>query len=478
VNPYPHKYDFGSSVCEIRAKAEDHLPDGEVSTVGRVMAIRSHGGMTFIDLLDDGSKLQCQLRMDLLGRQRYDFFSIYVERGDFIGVAGRLFYTKMGELTLEARRFELLSKALYDLPGQWYGLKDVETRYRKRYLDLLMNGGVREVFKTRSSVAAGIREFLSGRGFLEVETPLIQEYYGGATARPFTTHVNYIDETRYLQISPELYLKRLVIGGYNRVYTISRNFRNEEIDVTHNPEFTTMEAYQAYADYNDIMELTEDMFASVAEKTLGTLRFEYDGLEIDLNPPWRRTTMYEALGELAGLQVTDMDDDEMAGTLKKADPDNYSKLMARAGYNRGLFIAQLFDHFCQGRLKQPTFVIDYPRETVPLCKPHRLRPELIERFELFISGMEMANAYTELNDPLLQHELFLEEAKRGGGGDPEAHPYDADFVEALRYGMPPSGGLGVGIDRLVMLLTGKTSIKEVILFPMMRRLTRGSDSLI
>lgn len=478
MNPYPHKYDFGSAVCEIRAKEEDRLPDGEVSTVGRVMAIRRHGGMTFIDLLDDGFKLQCQLRMDLLGRQRYDFFSRYVDRGDFMGVAGRLFYTGMGELTLEARRFELLSKALYDLPGQWYGLKDVETRYRKRYLDLLMNGGVREVFKTRSKVVAGIREFLSGRGFLEVETPLIQEYYGGATARPFTTHVNYLDETRYLQISPELYLKRLVIGGYNRVYTISKNFRNEEIDVTHNPEFTTIEVYQAYADYNDIMELTEDMFAFVTEKTLGTLRFEYDGLEIDLNPPWRRISMYETLKELAGLKVTDMDDGEVAGTLRRADPDNYSKLMARAGYNRGLFIAQLFDHFCQGRLTQPTFVIDYPRETVPLCKSHRLRPELIERFELFISGMEMANAYTELNDPLLQYELFLEEAERGGGGDSEAHPYDADFVEALRYGMPPTGGLGVGIDRLVMLLTGKTSIKEVILFPMMRRLSQGSDSLI
>jgi lysyl-tRNA synthetase class 2 len=224
--------------------------------------------------------------------------------------------------------------------------------------------------------------------------------------------------------------------------------------------------------------LTEDIFASVAEKTLGTLRFEYDGLEIDMNPPWRRMTMYEALGELAGLEVTDMDDDEVAGILRRADLDNYSKFMARVGYNRGFFIAQLFDHFCQGRLIQPTFVIDYPRETVPLCKPHRLRPELIERFELFISGMEMANAYTELNDPLLQHKLFMEEAERGGGGDSEAHIFDVDFVEALRYGMPPTGGLGVGIDRLVMLLTGKTSIKEVILFPMMRRLSWGSDSLI
>jgi lysyl-tRNA synthetase class 2 len=456
-------------VKEIRklASARD-LPKDEVSTVGQVMAVRRHGKTTFIDVHDEDARLQCQIRLDVVGSERYDFFRRYVERGDFLGASGGLFHTRMGELTLQVGSYTILAKALYDLPRAWFGLKDVETRYRQRYLDLLLNPEVRELFTTRSKIVNGIREFLTRRGFLEVETPLIQEHYGGAAARPFTTHVNDLDETRFLQISPELHLKRLIVGGFNRVFTVSKNFRNEEIDATHNPEFTMMEAYQAYADYNDVMGLTEGLFTALASEVWGSLKGEYDGVEVDLTPPWRRLTMYDALREYAGLDVVGMSDEDIRGALRESDPENYERLSAR-GCGRGLFIAQLFDLLCQDELAQPTFVIDYPRETVPLCKIHRGDPDLIERFELFVAGMEMANAYTELNDPILQERLFLDE-ERAGKGDEKAHPIDADFVEAMRYGMPPTGGLGVGIDRLVMLLTGQTSIKEVILFPMMRRL--------
>ena len=458
---------------EIRrlASAGD-LSQGGVSTAGRVTAVRRHGKTAFFDVHDEGSRLQCQIRWDVVGSEGYDFFARFVERGDFLGVSGGLFRTRMGELTLQVEEFTILSKALYDMPRTWFGLKDVETRYRQRYLDLLLNPAVRGLFAARNRVISGMRGFLAGRGFLEVETPVIQERYGGATARPFTTHVNDLGETRYLQISPELYLKRLLVGGLNRVFTVCKNFRNEEIDATHNPEFTMMEAYQAYADYNDIMDLTQDLIAALALEAWGSLRGEYDGVEMDLTPPWRRLTMYEALEEHAGLDVTGMSDEEIREALRVNDPENHDRLTARGGYNRGLFVAQLFDHFCQDRLVQPTFVTDYPRETVPLCKIHREDPDLIERFELFIAGMEMANAYTELNDPILQERLFREETERAGRGDGDAHPCDMDYVEALRYGMPPAGGLGLGVDRLVMLLTGQTSIKEVILFPMMRRLDR------
>ena len=474
VDPYPPSFDLTHTVREIKASAgSGSVTEGAVSTAGRVMAIRRHGGMTFVDLHDDGHKLQCQLRVDVVGEEGYDFLRRYVERGDFLGVSGGLFYTRMGELTVQAEGFAILSKALYDLPGSWYGLSRVETRYRQRYLDLLLNPDVRDLFVIRGRVISGLRAFLDARGFLEVETPLIQEAYGGATARPFTTRVNYLDETRYLQISPELYLKRLTIGGYNRVYTICKNFRNEEIDVTHNPEFTMMECYQAYADYTDIMELTEAMVSTLATEIHGSTVVRYNGARIDLTPPWRRVTMYDALRETAGIDVSGMGDDEVQEFLMDCDPDNYGELMARRGYNRGLFIAQLFDRLCQGSMIQPTFVTDYPKETVPLCKAHRGDPDLIERFELFISGMEVANAYTELNDPVLQQRLFQEEMRRAEEGDAEAHPYDEGFLEALRYGMPPTGGLGVGIDRLVMLLTDNTSIKETILFPMMRRREGG-----
>jgi len=449
---------------------ETGIAEGEQTTVGRVNAIREHGKAVFVDIIDGESKIQLHFRYDVIGEESWNFFRNYIERGDFIGVKGTIFRTRRGELSIEVKDYTLLSKALYDPPVEWFGLKDVETRYRQRYLDLLLNGEVREIFRRRTRIIKKVREFLDDRDFLEVDTPVIQEFYGGATARPFTTHVNYLDENRYMQISPELYLKRLVVGGLNRVYTVCKNFRNEEIDVTHNPEFSMMECYQAYADYSDMMDLTEDLFVYVAEDQWGGLKGKWQGEEIDLTPPWRRLSMYDALKENADLDVESMSDDEIKNTLAEVDRQNYDKMMIRGGYVRGLFIAQLFDHYCQDKLVQPTFITDYPRETAPLCKLHREKPGIIERFELFICGTELGNAYTELNDPILQAELFEEEMKRAAKGADEVHPNDTDFIEAMRNGMPPTGGLGVGIDRMVMLMTDNLSIKEVILFPMMRRL--------
>jgi len=449
---------------------ETGIAEGEQTTVGRVNAIREHGKAVFMDIVDGESKIQLHFRYDVVGEESWNFFRNYIERGDFIGVKGTIFRTRRGELSIEVKDYTLLSKALYEPPVEWFGLKDVETRYRQRYLDLLLNGEVREIFRRRTRIIKKVREFLDDRDFLEVDTPVIQEFYGGATARPFTTHVNYLDENRYMQISPELYLKRLVVGGLNRVYTVCKNFRNEEIDVTHNPEFSMMECYQAYADYSDMMDLTEDLFVYVAEDQWGGLKGKWQGEEIDLTPPWRRLSMYDALKEYADLDVECMSDDEIKNALAEVDRQNYDKMIIRGGYVRGLFIAQLFDHYCQDKLVQPTFITDYPRETVPLCKLHREKPGIIERFELFICGTELGNAYTELNDPILQAELFEEEMKRAEMGADEVHPNDTDFIEAMRNGMPPTGGLGVGIDRMVMLMTDNLSIKEVILFPMMRRL--------
>jgi len=463
VDPYPHVFRLTHTIEQILSTVESSgLPEEPIATAGRIYAIRPHGGTTFLDIKDDGNKIQCQLRRDKLGLSPYNHFKEYVERGDIIGVSGPLFYTKRGELTLQTEKAAMLCEVLYDLPRTWFGLKDVETRYRQRHFDLLLNEEVRTLFITRSKIISTIRGYFDRNGFLEVETPVIQPSYGGANAKAFRTHINALDENWYLQISPELYLKRLVIGGYNKVYTICKNFRNESIDVRHNPEFSMLEAYQAYADYTDMMKLIEDLISTTASKILESPKIDLNGTEIDLTPPWQVMTMYEALDRLAGLKIKQMDDTEIQSILHQAD------LEVPGGYNRGLAIAKVFEHYCEDHLTQPTFITDYPKETVPLCKTHRSAPELIERFELYIYRMEMANAYTELNDPIIQEQLFKQEAERRDLGDEQAHPYDADFVEALRYGMPPTGGLGIGIDRLVMILTGEASIKEVILFPMMK----------
>ncbi len=456
INPYPHKFQITKEIPQIKKDNSNEIVDDEVSTAGRVMAIRGHGKMSFIDIFD-GEKIQCCFRVNELG-DKYDLFKKFVTRGDFVGVKGTLFVTKAGELTIMVKDFQILSKALYNLPSTWYGLKDVDIRYRLRNLDMILNDDVRKTFILRGKIISSIREYLNSMGFVELETPTLQPIYGGANAKPFKTYVNDLKEHWYLSISPELYLKRLIMGGISKVYNISKNFRNESIDSHHNPEFTSIEIYQAYADYNDMMVLTENIISNVAKKVFGTTKFKYGDHEIDLSTPWKRITMFDALKN-EGYDVEQMSDEKIQSLLEKEIP---------GGYNRGLAIAKLFEQFCESKLIQPTFITDHPKETSPLCKIHRKDPRLIERFELYIGGMELANAYTELNDPIEQDKLFKEETKRRVLGDEEAQQYDKDFIEAMRYGMPPTGGLGIGIDRLVMILTGKTTIKEVIPFPMTR----------
>jgi len=459
INPFPHKFNITQSIPKIVSENSKKIKfTKKISTAGRIMGIRGHGKIAFVDLVDDGVKLQCCLRVNELG-DKYKIFKKYVSRGDFLGVTGTLFVTKAGELTIMSEDFKILSKALYDLPSSWYGLKDVDTRYRLRNLDMILNESVRKTFITRSKIISRIREFLNKLGFVEIETPILQPIYGGANAKPFKTHVNFLNEDWYMSISPELYLKKLIMGGIDKVYEIEKNFRNESVDTKHNPEFTSLEIYQSYADYNDMMDLTENIIVDVAKNVLGKLKFKYGKYEIDFTSPWKRISMIDALKE-NGYDVEKMSDDEIKSLLEKEIP---------GGYNRGLAIAQLFEQFCEDKLIQPTFVIDHPKETTPLCKIHRKDPRLIERFELYIAGMELANAYTELNDPILQDKFFLEETKRRTLGDEEAQQYDKNFIESMRYGMPPTGGLGIGIDRLIMILTGNTSIKEVIPFPMIKK---------
>ncbi|MGC9071829.1 MAG: lysine--tRNA ligase [Acidilobus sp.] len=469
VNPYPHKYQLTYTIAELRrlaAQRQDkpHEPFlTGVSTAGRVANVRRHGKASFVDIFDEGERLQLYLRVNELG-DRYNDFLYFVGRGDVIGVTGDLFYTMKGELSLLVKDYQLLAKALIE-PPDWTKLTS-EFRYAHRYVDFLYNGQARRIMEIRFSAIREIRQYLYSRGFVEVETPVLQPVYGGALAKPFMTHVNALGEDWYLRISLELYLKRFIVGGFNRVFEIGKVFRNEDIDVTHNPEFTMLELYWAYADYNDVMDLTEDMIRTVTKNVLGSTEIRYpmpDGttVEIDLGPRFRRVTMYDALSEALGKNVERVSDEGLKAELDKLG------LVPRGGvYSRGLMIEKLFDKLVSPKLSQPTFILDYPIETTPLCKPHRTKPGLVERFELYIAGMELANAYTELNDPVLQDQLFREEQEMRERGDLEAHPYDVDFVRALSYGMPPTGGLGIGIDRLVMLLSGVNSIKEVLPFPM------------
>ncbi len=478
VNPYPHKFQLTHTIAELRRLAS-HRPDKPhepfltgVSTAGRVANIRRHGRASFVDIFDEGERIQLYLRVNDLG-DRYEDFLRYVGRGDIIGVRGDLFYTMKGELSILVRDYQLLAKALVE-PPDWTKLTP-EFRYAHRYVDFLYNDEARRLMELRFNVIREVRQYLYSKGFMEVETPILQPVYGGALARPFTTRVNALDEEWYLRISLELYLKRFIVGGFNKVFEIGKVFRNEDIDVTHNPEFTMLELYWAYADYNDVMDLTEDMVRTVAMNVLGSATVNVllpggDSAEVDLGQRFRRATMFELLSQELGRDLEQVSDEEMRALL-----DRYG-LVPRGGvYSRGLMIEKLFDKLVAPRLIQPTFVTDYPIETTPLCKPHRSKPGLVERFELYVGGVELANAYTELNDPVLQDQLFREEQEMRKRGDQEAHPYDVDFVRALSYGMPPTGGLGVGIDRLIMMLAGVNSIKEVLPFPMVSRRTIQGD---
>jgi lysyl-tRNA synthetase, class II len=464
INPYPARCLRKQEIAHVL-----EMMDKEVAVAGRLKAIRGHGAIQFMDLIDESGKVQLVFKKENLFKDSGKIL-INLDIGDFLAVQGKVFKTIAGETSILVENFQLLAKSLRPLPSSWYGLKDIEERYRKRYLDLLMNPQAKKVFLTRAKIISRLREFLDNEGFLEVETPALQEIYGGAAARPFKTHHNSLDYDFFLKISDELYLKRLLIGGFEKVYEIDKDFRNEGIDRFHNPEFTMMECYWAYADYEQMMKLTENLFFWVTKKVLGTDKFNFGDSEINIKPPWARITMKEALKKYVKVDVDKLSDGEIKSLLKKNKLTVESKPTLTgmaAGFNRGVAIATLFE-LVEPHLIQPTFVYDFPKETTALCKLKENDSTLIERFEPYIAGMEIGNAYSELNDPLIQKEFFTQQVKAAKSGDQEAHPMDKPFLEAMEYGMPPVGGLGIGIDRIVMLLTNSQNIRDVILFPTLR----------
>jgi len=423
------------------------------------MARRKMGKIAFLDIRDASGKIQLCFRQDILGPQRYEFLQ-EIDIGDIVGVKGELFRTKAGETSLDVSDYTMLCKSLRPLPEKWHGLVDVEKRYRQRYLDLISNQGARNIFILRSRIITAIRDFLDSRGFMEVETPVFHSQAGGALASPFLTHHHALDEGLYLRIALELHLKRLIVGGFERVYEIGRAFRNEGISVKHNPEFTLLECYQSYSDYNDMMGLVEEMVSHIAREVLGDTRIQVDENSIDLAPPWQRLCLRQAIEDCCGIDFEDHLD-----TLSLRSRMEEMGLEVDPAKERGRLIDELISTFVEPKLIQPTFLLDYPVEMSPLAKRKRDDDRLVERFEVFVNGMEIANAFTELNDPLEQRERFGQQLEER---DEEAEVADEDFLEALEYGMPPTGGLGMGIDRLVMLLTGQSSIREVILFPQLR----------
>ncbi|MFP4446390.1 MAG: lysine--tRNA ligase [Desulfosudaceae bacterium] len=471
VSLFPDVFPVTHAVAEVLERIDRGEPPlaesgEEVRLAGRLMAVNRFGKSAFVRFRDRTGTIQAYFRRDKLGEGAYTLFK-QLDVGDFIGVSGGMFQTKTGEWTILAEGFQLLCKATRPLPEKFHGLKDPEKRYRKRYLDLIMNPTTRELFITRSRIVQAVREFFIERDFLEVETPMMQPIPGGAEARPFVTHHNALDMDLYLRIAPELYLKRLVIGGLERVFEINRNFRNEGISTRHNPEFTMLEFYQAYADYRMLMEITEALFRKVVTTVTGSLVVEYQGQTIDFSGPWQRLPLTRALRDLAGLEESRLQD---AGYLRAVAAEKGVQLTRTD--NIGKMITKLFDVLVEPRLIQPTFITGYPVEVSPLSKTSRENPGYVDRFELFVGGSEIANGFSELNDPEEQRRRFQDQVDARQAGDEEAHYMDEDYVEALEYGMPPTAGEGIGIDRLVMLLTDAASIREVILFPHMRKASR------
>ena len=474
IEVYPRKFDPQATIEEIVGahgeKTREELDAAPITTrvAGRILAVRSFGKANFLVLSDGKARVQVYIRQDALSERDFQIFKL-LDFGDLVGVEGRMFRTKTNEFTIWAAKIEFLAKCLLPLPEKWHGLTDVETRYRQRYLDLIVNPDSRRVFEVRSRVVTTLREFLIARGFLEVETPMMQSIAGGALARPFTTHHNALDLPLYMRVAPELFLKRLTVGGIERVFEINRNFRNEGISTQHNPEFTMLEFYWAYADYNDLMALTEEMFAEVARKAAGSDELPYGALTISFKAPFRRLSLREAAREAAARRLgIEIAPDEMRSREAAATLAAKLQVEVTPAMGAGHITAAIFEALCEDDLVQPTFVYDFPTEVSPLSKQKPDDPDTVERFELYVAGFEVANAFSELNDPVEQRRRFEEQLRQRAGGDEEAHAMDEDYIRALEFGMPPAAGEGVGIDRLVMLLTNSPSIRDVILFPLMR----------
>ena len=463
LKPFGYRYEFTHRSGDVKENF-DALAEAEteVKLAGRVMAIRGHGKTCFMDMQDKDGRIQVYVRKDVLGEENYALIKM-MDIGDTVGVTGTVFRTHMGEVSIKAAALEMLSKSLRPLPEKWHGLKDVETRYRQRYVDLIVNPDVRDTFVKRSQIIRSVRDVLDSHGFLEVETPILNTIAGGAAARPFISYHNALDMQVYMRIAPELYLKRLIVGGMDRVYELGRVFRNEGIDNRHNPEFTSVEIYQAFADYRDMMDLTEEVVVKTAEKVLGTTKINYEGTEIELASPWKRISMIDAVKEYAGKDFTNVTDLEEARAMAKE-----LNVEVEATWGVGKIINACFEEYVEDKLIQPTFITGHPKEISPLAKSNPENPEITDRFEAFIYGREICNGFTELNDPIDQRERFLKQVEERANGDEEANMMDEDFVTALEYGLPPTGGLGMGLDRFVMLLTDSSTIRDVILFPTMK----------
>jgi lysyl-tRNA synthetase, class II len=472
INPYAYQWESTHRAADLQEKFAS-LPKGEedpteVAIAGRIMTRRVMGKLAFFTLQDETGSIQLYLEkkriQENMGEDAFKQLDKLFDAGDFIGVTGTLRRTDKGELSVYVKEYTMLTKALLPLPDKWHGLTDVAKRYRQRYVDLIVNPQVRDTFRKRALITAGIRRYLDQQGFIEIETPVLMSEAGGADARPFITYHNTLDMELYLRIATELHLKRLIVGGFEKVFELGRIFRNEGISTRHNPEFTTIEVYQAYADYNDMMNLTEAIITTVAQDVLGTLKIAYQGEEVDLTPPWRRVTMHEIVQEKTGLDFTQFQNlNDAIAAAKKAGLKEIDDCPSI-----GKLLNEAFEQTVEETLIQPTFILDYPVEISPLAKPHRSKPGLVERFELFIVGRETANSFSELTDPLDQRERLEAQAERKAAGDLEAQGVDEDFLTALEYGMPPTGGLGIGIDRLVMLLTDSASIRDVIAFPLLK----------
>lgn len=466
--PFGYRFLYTHRAADIAAQFDElSEKETEVKMAGRIMAIRGHGKTCFMDMQDKTGRIQVYVRKDVIGEENYALIKL-MDIGDTVGITGTAFRTHMGELSIKANSVEMLSKSLRPLPEKWHGLKDVETRYRQRYVDLIVNPEVRDTFVKRSQIIRSVREVLDSHDFLEVETPILNTIAGGAAARPFISYHNALDMQVYMRIAPELYLKRLIVGGMDRVYEMGRVFRNEGIDNRHNPEFTSVEIYQAFADYRDMMDLTEEVVVKTAEKVLGTTTINYEGTTIELASPWKRMSMIEAVKEYSGKDFTNVTDLEEARAIAKE-----LNVAIEPSFGIGKIINACFEEYVEDKLIQPTFITGHPKEISPLAKSNPENPEITDRFEAYIYGREICNGFTELNDPIDQKERFLKQVEERANGDEEANMMDEDFVNALEYGLPPTGGLGIGIDRLVMFLTNSSTIRDVLFFPTMKPLGKA-----